>query len=201
MLVDEIIEKYPQTISTLVNIEQMENILKNFYSVKDIPGDVVELACNIGTTSIYIKRMIDALNLSKIFHVYDSFKGLPEPSEVDGNLCKKGDMQKDRKDFEGTFRQAGVKIPVIHEGWFAEIPDNEYPEKISFAFFDGDFYSSIIDSFNKVYHKMQPGGIILVHDYEGEMLPGVKVACNEFLSDKPEKVIDIYWGIAKIIKE
>jgi len=29
----------------------------------------------------------------------------------------------------------------------------------------------------------------------------VKVACDDFLRDKPEKVCEVYRGIAKIIKE
>lgn len=201
MPVEKIIEQHPETISTLVNIEQMRYILDGLYSVKDIPGDVVELACNIGTTALYIRRLLNMLESDKIYHVYDSFEGLPEPEEIDGDRCKKGDMQKDQSDFEKSFIDAGLKLPVIHKGWFAEIPDNEYPDKICFAFFDGDFYSSILDSFCKVYHKMSKGGVIIVHDYEGAQLPGVKVACDYFLKDKPEKVSDVFYGMAKIIKE
>ena len=201
MLVEKIIEQHPETISTLVNIEQMRYILDGLYSVKDIPGDVVELACNIGTTALYIRRLLNMLESDKIYHVYDSFEGLPEPEEVDGDLCKKGDMQKNQEDLINSFLVAGLEIPVIHKGWFAEIPDNEYPDKICFAFFDGDFCSSILDSFCKVYHKMSKGGVIIVHDYEGAQLPGVKVACDYFLADKPEKVSDVFYGMAKIVKE
>lgn len=201
MPINKIIEQYPETISPLVGISQMRYIMNNLYSVKDIPGDVVELACNIGTTALYIRRLLDELQSDKIYHVYDSFEGLPEPMEVDGDLCKKGDMQRDQSEFEQSFVAAGIELPIVHKGWFSEIPDNEYPDKICFAFFDGDFYSSILDSFCKVYHKMTPGGIIIVHDYEGAQLPGVKVACDYFLKDKPEKVSDVFYGMAKIIKE
>ena len=71
----------------------------------------------------------------------------------------------------------------------------------SFAFFDGDFYSSIMDSFKKVYHKMQPGGIILVHDYDWPVFPGTKKACDDFLADKPEKVVCEINGIGKMVKQ
>ncbi len=59
----------------------------------------------------------------------------------------------------------------------------------------------ILDSFFKVYHKVPKGGIIIVHDYEGADLPGVKIACEYFLSDKPEKVCEVVRGMAKIVKE
>lgn len=201
MAVDKIIEEHPETISTLVNIDQMRYILDNLFKAVQLPGDVVELACNIGTTALYIRRMLNVVAPDKTYHVYDSFEGLPAPAEIDGDLCKQGDMRKEQSDFEKTFLDANLLCPVIHKGWFSEIPDQEYPDKICFAFFDGDFYSSIMGSFFKVYHKMTPGGIIIVHDYEGAMLPGVKVACDDFLRDKPEKVNEVYYGMAKIIKE
>lgn len=199
--VNDIITEHPETISPLVGISQMRYILDNLYSVKDIPGDVVELACNIGTTALYIRRLLNMIESNKIYHVYYSFEGLPEPEEVDGDLCKKGDMRQEQSAFEQSFIDAKLRLPIIHKGWFAEIPDEDYPDKISFAFFDGDFYSSILDSFCKVYDKMSHGGIILIHDYEGAQLPGVKKACDWFLKDKPETVSDIFWGIAKIIKD
>lgn len=202
MPVEKIIAAHPQTISTMVGIESMRYILDNFYSVMGIPGDVVELGCNVGTTALYIRRLLNLVETGKEFHVYDSFEGLPEANEHDGNPPRldKGNLAKEKSAFEQSFKDAGLEFPIIHKGFFADIPDNEYPDKICFAFFDGDFYSSILDSFFKVYHKMVPGGIIIVHDYEGAMLPGVKVACDDFLRDKPEKVNEVYCGMARIIK-
>lgn len=37
--------------------------------------------------------------------------------------------------------------------------------------------------------------------YEGAQLPGVKKACEYFLADKPEKVCEVFRGMAKIVKE
>ena len=203
MPVDKIITEHPQTISTMVGVVQMGYILYNLYSVKDIPGDVVELGCNIGTAALYIRRLLNMLNNGKVSHVYDSFEGLPDAIEHDGNppRLSRGDLTKEQSAFEQSFRNAGLELPVIHKGFFSEIPDHEYPEQISFAFFDGDLYTSILDSFRKVYHKMSKGGIMIVHDYEGADLPGVKKACDYFLKDKPEKVCEVYRGMAKIVKE
>ena len=41
------------------------------------------------------------------------------------------------------FSTFGLELPVVHSGWFAEIPADEYPNPIAFAFLDGDFYSSV----------------------------------------------------------
>jgi O-methyltransferase len=148
-----------------------------------------------------MRRLLNAAGSDKKIHVYESFRGLPEKTEGDGvTHCKAGDSTISIQEFNETFEKAGLEKPVVNAGWFAEIPDEKYPEKICFAFFDGDFYSSITDSFKKVFHKMVPGGIILVHDYEYAPFPGVKKACEDFLLGKKEKVSQDVFGIAKIVK-
>ena len=142
-----------------------------------------------------MQRLLDAMNSDKIIHVYDSWEGLPEKSIYDiskskSHLFKKGSCKSSKQQFINTFRNRNLRVPVIHSGWFSQIPDNEYPQKICFAFFDGDFYQSIIDSFNKTYHLVQTGGIIMIDDCGWDPLPGVEKACLDFLNDKLE-ILDL----------
>lgn len=191
----------------------------------NIPGDIVELGCNNGGTSFWIQTILNKYNSIKTYHVYDSWEGVPNKHYNDttenfinhivpqiggnkmvrdifktieiNNSWKQGDTKTPRESFINTFKNnSNLKLPVIHSGWFKDIPDNEYPDKICFAYFDGDFYTSIIDSFNKVYNKMVPGGIIVIDDCGDNTLIGVKNACNDFLKDKPEKLkLDAYPSI------
>jgi hypothetical protein len=176
----------------MVGKEDLTVILDNLQKVLDsnIKWDIVELGCNIGTTSLFIRKLLDINKSNKDFHVYDSFQWLPKKINQDGNnhsrftkgACK---TQKDYLIF--NFQIAKLKIPKIHIGWFGQIPDKEYPKKIAFAFFDWDFYTSILDSFKKVYPRLEKGAIITLHDYDVYDLPGVKKACIDFLENKPEK--------------
>lgn len=179
----------------------MDYILKNLASVLDLPGDVVELGCNVGVTSGHIKRFLSEAKTGKELHVYDSFEGLPPKTPEDGATpCEKGAAAVTEEAFKKTFTDAGVELPVINKGFFGDIPDDRYPEKICFAFFDGDFYGSIMDSFKKVFNKMVPGGIILIHDYEYAPFPGVKKACDDFLAGRPEVIVKNIFGIGKVVK-
>lgn len=181
---------------------QIEYILKNLASVLHLPGDVVELGCNVGMTSSYLQRLIKGTKVDKSLRVYDSFEGLPPKTVEDGATpCEKGASKVSTEMFRETFKAAKVELPVINIGFFGDIADGLYPDQICFAFFDGDFYSSIMDSFKKVYDKMTPGGIILIHDYEYEPFPGVKKACDDFCADKPEKVIRGMFGIGIMVKQ
>jgi O-methyltransferase len=175
----------------MVSKENLRVILNNLKRVLDnrIEGDIVELGCHIGTTSLFIQRILEYYKSDKKFHVYDSFKGLPRKHQKDySNNVIRQFSEGDAKTFKiyliNSFGEAGLTLPAIHAGWFK---DQEYPNKIAFAFFDGDFYTSIMDSFEKVYPKLTAGGIICVHDHKWDVFPGVEKACDEFLKNKPEE--------------
>ena len=181
---------------------QMAYIIKNLASVMDVEGDVVELGSNVGMTSSFIQRLLIRSKSEKKLHVYDSFEGLPPKTEEDGATpSDKGASAVSIEQFKKTFKDAGVPLPIINKGFFGSIPDEKYPDKICFAFLDGDFYESVMDSFKKVYHKVQSGGVILVHDYKWQNFPGVKMACDNFLKDKPERDEQEIDGIGIIRKK
>lgn len=185
--IDKIMDKNV-VISGMNNKPCIANILHNLETTLDIDGDIVELGCHFGTVSLFIRRLLDESNSGKEFHVYDSFKGLPKPSNCEPVKGAEGAMQIGRDVLESKFRDAGLDLPIVHEGWFKDIPDDEYPEKICFAFFDSDYYESILDSFKKVYPRLSKGAVVVVHDYTHPLWKlGVRMACAEFLQDKPEK--------------
>lgn len=156
-----------------------------------IPGDVVEFGCYVGTTSLVIRKLLDEYQASdkRAFHVYDSFDGLPEKSEQDSSAAgvdfKAGKLWARKRDFIHEFQSAGLRTPVIHKAWFNELGPNDVPAQIAFAFLDGDFYSSMIDSLRLVWPRMTSGGFIVVDDYQREALPGVSRALRDFFQAKP----------------
>jgi O-methyltransferase len=76
----------------------------------------------------------------------------------------------------------------------------QLPSRIAFAHLDGDLYESILTSLTHVYPRLSQGAICLIDDYADPAcpgwngLPGVKVACDEYLRDKPERVSVLYAG-------
>ena len=78
------------------------------------------------------------------------------------------------------FLHANLPVPVIKKAWFSGLTPDDLPERIAFAFLDGDFYESIRDSLKLVVPKMSEGGIMMVHDYTNSALPGVKKAVDEW---------------------
>lgn len=175
-------------ISDQINREQLKVILNQLErAINRCDGAVVEFGCYIGTTSLFIRRLLDAQADKREFHVYDSFEGLPAKTTEDesraGEQFQSGELAVSKRQFIQEFKKAALKPPIIHKGWFKSISEMDVPKTIAFAFLDGDFYESIRDSLKLVLPRLQPGGCIVLDDYAREALPGVARAAHELLPD------------------
>jgi len=163
---------------------ELEKVLQHH-----VEGHIVEFGCYAGTTSVFIRRLLNSYpQLSREFHVYDSFQGLPEKTTQDSNAAgvdfEAGKLFVTKAEFTKVFKSAGLQLPYIHKGWFNELSGSSVPKPVAFAFLDGDFYSSIIDSLRLVWPKLSENGVIIVDDYKRETLPGVERALRDFFQDK-----------------
>jgi O-methyltransferase len=153
MHTEKLVSKYP-LISDQISKAQLCVILDELEKTfqKGLVGAVVEFGCYIGTTSLFIRRLLDSLDITREFHVYDSFEGLPPKSKADesgaGEQFRAGELAVSKKEFLRQFQRAGVRPPMVHKGWFKDLTNQDMPDLIAFAFLDGDFYESIYDSLN-----------------------------------------------------
>jgi O-methyltransferase len=196
---------YPPARSGIsTNVEQRINMyhLVTQTIAHNVEGDLVEVGCNEGQSAVLITKVIHDFKSTKTLHVYDSFEGLPSARNEDGNSYKRGDLATTEYVLINNFRMHGLGLPTIHKGWFNDILPARLPEKICFAHLDGDLYDSIMVSLKYVYPRLSSGSVCLIDDYcdtsinpDGwNYLPGVKKACDEFLSDKPERMVYLYSG-------
>jgi O-methyltransferase len=175
---------------TIINDEQLDQIVIHALEVieNQIEGDFVEFGCYVGESSKYLRKTLDETNSNKDLYVYDSFEGLPPLSKhEEGMGWRPGTLNTTEDILIKNFRDNGLKPPYTCKGWFKDVPDYRIPDKICFAFLDGDFYDSIYDSLTKIYDKVQEGGYILFHDYERNDLPGVRAAIEDFLREREEE--------------
>lgn len=187
------LEKYP-IISDQITKDELRKILDCLEEVlmHDIPGHIVELGCYVGTTTLFLQRLLLAYKSPKELHVYDSFAGLPAKAAEDaspvGEQFKAGELRAQRTEFVRHFRQAGLSLPYIHKAWFSDLAPSDMPEGVAFAFLDGDFYGSIRDSLKLVWPYLSAGAIVVIDDYQSEALPGAKRAVDEWLSTHPARL-------------
>jgi O-methyltransferase len=170
---------------TIINDEQLDQIVIHALEVieNQIEGDFVEFGCYVGESSKYLRKTLDETNSNKDLYVYDSFEGLPPLSKhEEGMGWRPGTLNTTEDVLIKNFRDNGLKPPYTCKGWFKDVPDYRIPDKICFAFLDGDY-----DSLTKIYDKVQEGGYILFHDYERNDLPGVRAAIEDFLRERGEE--------------
>ena len=174
-----IISEQIRSDELLVLLQQLEAVI-----AAEVEGDVVEMGCYEGTSALFVQRMLQQLAPQKKLWLYDSFEGLPEKTTEDesplGEAFKGGELKASKAVLAKNFVKAGMPIPEIKKAWFYELDPSDLPETICFAFLDGDFYESIMDSFKLVWPKMSAGGVIIIDDYQNPKLPGAKQAVDEW---------------------
>lgn len=183
--VDKLLHSH-KPISEQVSTEQLRVILTELDTALDHnpTGSIVEFGCYTGTTSLFIRRLLDARHEKRAFHVYDSFEGLPTKTAADqspaGGQFQAGELSVSKKQFLRNFAKANLDPPMVHKAWFSDLSAADVPDNICFAFLDGDFYQSIRDSLNLVLPKMATGSCLIVDDYAREALPGcAKAVCEQ----------------------
>ena len=189
----DFLDKQP-IISDQINRAELRIILAELHRVlgRRVLGDVVEFGCYVGTTSLFLQRVLLDADAGRHLHVYDSFAGLPAKTVPDaspaGEQFRAGELRASKQQLVRHFRQAGLPLPVIHKAWFQDLLAGDVPSKIAFAFLDGDFYESINDSLRLVWPRLSPGTAVVVDDYQSEALPGAKRAVTEWLATHPARL-------------
>jgi len=159
-----------------------------------VAGDVCEFGVAQGETSAFIANEI--LDSSRRLHLFDSFEGLPEPSDRDSlkdDIFDLGSIEA----YAGTMacpedmvvaRLAAVGFPegryTVHRGFFEELVQNDshLPSVVSFAFVDFDFYEPIKMALEFLDHVLSVGGVVIVDDYDF-FSTGSKRAIDEFVEE------------------
>lgn len=185
-----------------VSEDETRKILELARKCLEVEGDYVELGCYRGDTSLMLAEILREYNVgiveksvekpAKKLWIYDSFEGLPEKKKVDfsemGKEFEQGALTVTKREVKERFLKAELPVPVIKKGWFSDLKKVDLPEKIAFAFLDGDLYDSIKDSLRLIDDKVVSGGVVLVHDYTNLALPGVTKALDEWLRNKKYRV-------------
>lgn len=166
----------------------------------NVPGDVVEFGCYVGTTSVFLAKDIQGSN--RTLYLYDSFEGLPPKTGEDqspaGEQFKEGELLATKTQLIRNLKQANVPMPVIKKGWFSDVTPEEVPSQVAFAYLDGDYYRSILEPLKLIWPRLAPGAVIVVDDYANEALPGAAKAVDEWLRTHPAKQLKVEKSLAVV---
>lgn len=158
-----------------------------------VEGDTAECGVFEGASSWLICAANQHRSGNPIHHVFDSFEGLSGPGEKDGTYWKPGTYATAEHVVAGNLQPFAGRFE-LHKGW---IPDR-FPavadRRFSFVHVDVDLYQPTLDCMRFFYDRLSAGGILLCDDYGWSTCPGATQAVDEFLRDKPEKMIALDGG-------
>ena len=179
---------WPGLAQTMIGTVRMRNLrhLCETTILDGTPGDFVETGVWRGGACIYMRGILEAYgDATRRVFVADSFKGLPPPNPTE-YPADTGDQHHtrtqlavSRSDVEENFRRYGLLDDrvIFLEGWFKDTLSTAPIDKIAVLRLDGDMYEATIQVLDSLYHKVSPGGFVIVDDYN--LRPSAQ-AVNDF---------------------
>lgn len=157
--------------------------------IRYVEGDIVE--CGVWKGGM-IGGMAALLGNSRNYVLFDSFEGLPEAQEIDGERAI--NWQKNTKsptyynnckaaiqEAEAAMKLSGVNNYQLCPGWFEQtLPKYNSRNGIALLRLDADWYSSTYQCLTHLFAQVVPNGIIIIDDYFA--WDGCAKAVHDFLS-------------------
>lgn len=154
-----------------------------------IEGSVVE--CGVWRGGM-IAAIAELLGNDRKYFLFDSFEGLPQVKEIDGESAKAWQLDTqsawyhnnctaEKEYAERAMQLSGVVNYKINQGWFnATLPAFNVSQSIAILRLDGDWYDSTMDCFRYLYPSVAPGGLVIIDDYYA--WDGCSRAVHDYLS-------------------
>jgi O-methyltransferase len=200
---------WPARAHTMIGMKRLNNLQYCVETaLKDsIPGDLIETGVWRGGACIFMRAILKAHNESeRRVWVADSFAGLPSPNEAEYS-ADAGDQHHSYSDWLAVSKTEVAKNfscyglldeqVVFLEGWFKDTLPTAPITSLAVMRLDGDMYESTTQALDALYHKLSPGGFVIIDDY---CLEPCAKAVNDFRSrqniDDPIREIDgsgVYW--------
>lgn len=157
---------------TMVGDSRLDNVQKCVEDVirNDVPGDFIETGVWRGGTTIFMRALLKLHNVAnRTVWVADSFEGMPRPdSAKDGwDLSHQTYLNVSLEQVKQNFEKFGFLDERVRflKGWFRDTMPNAPIERLAILRLDGDLYSSTKDVLRNLYHRVSPGGYVIIDDY------------------------------------
>lgn len=205
--------KIPLPTFTTVEVGRLMFFKRLLDLVNDVEGDIVECGVGRGRSLLYMALLCQEGEKGRQIRGFDSFEGLPQPSEEDTSPLdpQKGQYPADIAGVRALFEEAQLddlymrsKVTLVN-GFFNESLHKYAGQGIAPLHIDADLYQSYRDSLNILYEQVQPGGVIAFDEYMDGIThvnyPGAKTAIDEFFANRPFDLRrDKHYGKYYIIK-
>jgi O-methyltransferase len=169
-------------VSVVLRDSEAYNVYSATIQTAKIPGPIAEVGVFQGGSA----RLICAVKGDRDLHLFDTFEGLPAPSQFDPKF-KSGSFAASQSQVQSLL--SGFCNLHFHKGLFPASAAGMEHLRFSFVHIDVDLYKSTRACLDWFYPRLNHGGLLISHDYRE--VEGVRKAFQEFFSDKPECLIEL----------
>ncbi|MBL7701559.1 MAG: class I SAM-dependent methyltransferase [Ferruginibacter sp.] len=196
---------------TMVKRRDYIDCLKLVSRFKHINGSIIE--CGVWRGGM-IAGIADVMGNARNYYLFDSFEGLPDAKEIDGQTAIAWQADKtsagyyDNCKAEMEWAQKAIGLAGVTnktsfiKGWFDDtVPQFKADEPIAVLRLDGDWYDSTMVCLDHLFPKVAEGGLIILDDYYA--WDGCSKALHDYLSKhkRPERIVQAYSSGCYLIKK
>ena len=189
----------PNPVPQPIGAANINNLIELFEQTKHVDGDIAECGVYRGATLIPLARYVQQCGSKKMLHGFDSFAGFAESINYDIKLGGAYLAHKHAGGMSATshglvdlkLHRFGVENVRLHPGFFEKSLWDCADCRFSFVHLDCDTYAAYKECLEFFYPRVTTGGIILFDEYDDPPWPGCKEAVDNFLIDRPEKLLKV----------
>jgi O-methyltransferase len=177
---------------TMVRSANLINLHRTVTHVNNlgIEGDIVECGVwNGGSAALmWAAQHQSQQRVNRKMWLFDSFQGVPPPSDDDGASAKEsyfeGFCKGDPKNVAAAFDRLNLPLADVQivPGWFEDTLHTVNIESVAVLHIDADWYDPILFVLRTFYDRVTPGGYILLDDYS--FWTGSNKALADFLNER-----------------
>jgi O-methyltransferase len=175
----------PYTMSSRLKLKNLKR-LAELVNRNGVPGDFVECGTFKGGSAAVIST---ALTPERRLWLFDSFEGLPDVKEIDGQESKEwvGKCRAAEDDVSEALAKVGTSSDqyLIRKGWFQETFKADLPKQVALLHCDADWYDSVLLTLETFYDRIPSGGAVVLDDFG--WWEGCREAFYDFCSRHREK--------------
>ena len=187
-------QDWPSVAHSMIGRARMENLRFCVETALDdgVQGDLIETGVWRGGACILMRGILRARAVTdRTVWVADSFAGLPPPDAA-AYPADAGDLHHTMADIavpleevQRNFALYGLLDDQVRflKGWFRDTLPGAPIGQLAVLRLDGDMYESTTDALRALYHKVAPGGFVIVDDYHA--VAGCKAAVHGHLATLP----------------
>ena len=187
VLILQLIPRYTKvSVKRLINLYRLVQRTNKL----NLPGDIVECGVwNGGSAAMMGVADRDDETSAEVrkLWLFDSFRGLPPPSNKDGKQAREtyfqGWCQGETEKVERIFRRFQLSLQHVNiiPGWFDETLRTAGVQTIALLHIDADWYASVKIVLETFYDKVVEGGFVVLDDYW--RWPGCREAVTDYLKE------------------